>query len=121
MEVGADGDVNVTISDRLGEWTLEVNRLTDTNMFLTAEMKYVDHSEDKAGQCICKKKGDTIPKTIGRYEMREYYIEVVVRNKNTGEVIVEGNIPYIKYFKDWVYEPVYDGVTIYENCELIVP
>jgi len=120
-KVNADGKVNVTIADQLGRWAFEVNRLIDTNVVLTAKMKNVTHSEDKAGLCICKEVGRNDPKVIGRYEIVEHYIEVTVKNKNTGEIILEDNIPYIKYFGDWVYKPVYDGVTEYYDCELIVP
>lgn len=118
-EMNAVGTVNVVIYDQIGDWTLNVNRIVTTDITLTAEMKHTEYIQDEA-KCICEEADSGSPVTLKRYKMGEYYIEIKVINNNTGEVIVEGNIPYVKYFKEVVLGSFSDG-TVYRNCRINTP
>lgn len=116
-DVNATGTITVRLTDNVGVWNTELNRDVETHAHLIATL----NTRTKNAYCVCRKAGTTNPEVLARYVVTEYYVNIKVINEKTGETVVDGNVPYIKYFSGTDYQTVYDGVTTYENCELIVP
>ena len=120
LKINVNGYVNVKLRDQLEKWVLDVNRMVPTDITMVARLKY---SENKKAYCICKRADTSSGRSevLEGYIIGEYYIEVNVVNNNTNETITYGKIPYIKYFVEKAFKPVYDGKKKYKDCELIVP